>query len=269
MNDYYVYVYIDPRSYEEFYYGKGRGDRKREHLKEDGDSEKARRIKEIQADGKEPIIKVIAARLSEDQALLVEKTLIWKLGRTLTNKSSGHYSDHFRPHRTFDRELPDFDYANGIYYVNVGEGEHRNWDDCRKYGFLSAGQGAKWRDQISRLLVGDVVVAYLAKAGFVGIGVVEATAVPVREFRIGGKSLREMTLVAPKVFEHEDEPDRCEYPVRVRWERSVPRQKAYFQRKSGLFTTQLVRASLAGQPTTLSYLEQRFAIELTPLLTGA
>jgi hypothetical protein len=25
MNNYYVYVYIDPRNYEEFYYGKGKG----------------------------------------------------------------------------------------------------------------------------------------------------------------------------------------------------------------------------------------------------
>ncbi len=25
MNDYYVYVYIDPRNFEEFYFGKGRG----------------------------------------------------------------------------------------------------------------------------------------------------------------------------------------------------------------------------------------------------
>ncbi len=28
MNDYYVYVYIDPRNREEFYYGKGVGSRK-------------------------------------------------------------------------------------------------------------------------------------------------------------------------------------------------------------------------------------------------
>jgi hypothetical protein len=33
---------------------------------------------------------------------------------------------------------------SGFYFVNVGEGEHRNWDDCRQYGFLSAGQGEKY-----------------------------------------------------------------------------------------------------------------------------
>jgi len=27
MNDYYVYVYIDPRNHEEFYYGQGVGSR--------------------------------------------------------------------------------------------------------------------------------------------------------------------------------------------------------------------------------------------------
>lgn len=31
-SDYYVYVYIDPRNYEEFYYGKGKGNRKDAHL---------------------------------------------------------------------------------------------------------------------------------------------------------------------------------------------------------------------------------------------
>lgn len=33
-SDYYVYVYIDPRNHEEFYYGKGRGARKGAHLKD-------------------------------------------------------------------------------------------------------------------------------------------------------------------------------------------------------------------------------------------
>jgi len=47
MSEYYVYVYIDPRNFEEFYYGKGKGSRKDDHLFEDSDSEKAKRIKAI------------------------------------------------------------------------------------------------------------------------------------------------------------------------------------------------------------------------------
>jgi len=81
MGDYYVYVYIDPRNNEEFYYGKGTGSRKDAH---------------------------------------VEKTLLWKLGKWTTNIATGHFADKFRPHNTLHKELSGFDYQNGIYYYNVG-----------------------------------------------------------------------------------------------------------------------------------------------------
>lgn len=51
MEDYYVYVYIDPRNFEEFYYGKGKGSRKEAHLHDGGDSEKAKRINDIRKPG--------------------------------------------------------------------------------------------------------------------------------------------------------------------------------------------------------------------------
>jgi hypothetical protein len=77
--EYYVYVYIDPRNFEEFYYGKGKGNRKEAHLKDDSDSGKAKQIKAITEEGLKPIIKVIAKGLTESEAFLIEKTLIWKL----------------------------------------------------------------------------------------------------------------------------------------------------------------------------------------------
>ena len=137
--NYYVYVYIDPRSYEEFYYGKGKGARKDAHLSDVGDSAKVTRIQEILKDGQRPIIRVIASGLTELEALMVETTLIWKLGRTLDNIASGHFVSRFREPNTYHKELAHFDFENGIYYVNVGEGETRNWDDCRGLGFLAAG----------------------------------------------------------------------------------------------------------------------------------
>lgn len=152
---YYVYVYIDPRNFEEFYYGKGTGSRKSAHLSDDSDTEKAKRIKAIKKEGLEPIIKVIAKGLTEKEAFLVEKTLIWKLGRNLTNLSSGHFADKFRPHDTFHLDLSGFDFNNGLYYINVGEGKHRCWADCNKFGFLSAGQDKKYSDPIRTLELGD------------------------------------------------------------------------------------------------------------------
>src|SRR5688500_13649392 len=98
--DYYVYVYIDPRNYEEFYYGKGKGNRMYSHLDDNRDNEKVKRIQDIRQSGLEPIIKVIAANLTKEEAFLIETTLIWKLGRMLTNIVAGQFSEKFRPHNT-------------------------------------------------------------------------------------------------------------------------------------------------------------------------
>ena len=170
MNGYYVYVYVDPRNYEEFYYGKGIGSRKDAHLDDQSDSDKAKRIAHIRKEGLAPIIRVIAQGLSEAEALLVEKVLLWKLGKWTTNIAAGHFADKFRPHNTLHKELTGFDFRNGIYYYNVGESPHRNWDDYVEFGFISAGQGARWRDAMLGFREGDVFAAYLKRRGFVGVG---------------------------------------------------------------------------------------------------
>ncbi len=53
---YYVYLYVDPRTNEPFYVGKGQGDRALAHLCDTSESLKVARIKEIQALGLEPQI---------------------------------------------------------------------------------------------------------------------------------------------------------------------------------------------------------------------
>ncbi len=259
---YYVYVYIDPRNFEEFYYGKGLGSRKDVHLQDDSDTEKTKRIKAIKEAGLEPIIRVIAANLTEHEAFLIEKTLIWKLGKTLTNKSSGLFSEKFRPHNTLHQLLPGFDFKNGIYYLNVGKGVHRSWSDCRKYGFLSAGQGARWRDQILGLHVGDIVAAYVKSSGYVGIGRVIAAAIPINQFKINGLPLNPSKLSCPNIFENSDDLDKSEYVVQVQWLKAVAEEDAYFKAHAGLYTPQRVRASLANQEATLSFLEQSFDVDL-------
>ena len=262
---YYVYVYIDPRNFEEFYYGKGTGSRKSAHLTDDSDTEKAKRIGAIKKEGLEPIIKVIAKGLTEKEALLVEKTLIWKLGRNLTNLSSGHFADKFRPHNTLHQDLSGFDFNNGIYYVNVGQGQHRSWADCKEFGFLSAGQGIKWSDPIRTLEPGDIVVAYLKNHGYVGIGRVTEKSVRINDFRIDGKSLRQLALKEPNIFEN-CENSKSEYPVKIEWIRTVDSKEAKWKRNGGLFTSQLIKASLQGQRATKEFLEIEFNITFKDLL---
>lgn len=266
MPDYYVYVYIDPRNYEEFYYGKGKGARKFAHLKDRSDTDKVKRLSAIRAAGLSPIIRVIATNLTQDQALLIEKTLIWKLGKSLTNISQGHFSEKFRPHDTFHKYLPGFDFRKEIYYVNVGEGPHRRWNDCRKYGFLSAGQGPQWSDPLKSLCEGDCVVAYLKGAGYVGIGIVTNPAIRVSDFRYKGKRLDKHPLEAPDMFANCDDEDCSEYVLAVRWIKTVEREEAFFKRKGGLFTSQLIRASLSNQPRTLDYLERSFQLSIPDLM---
>lgn len=266
MNNYYVYVYIDPRNFEEFYYGKGKGSRKNAHLFEESDSKKSQRIALIKQAGLEPIIRVIARDLSEHDALLVEKTLLWKLGRQLTNVSSGHYSSNFRPHDTHHLLLAGFDYQNGIYYYNVGEGQHRSWDDYVRYGFISGGHGARFRDAMLGFQPGDVAVAYLKKYGFVGIAQLIDRAKPVRDVSINGRPLLNHNLECPSLGKHAESDELCEYVAPVTWLRAVDRSEAKWKSRSGLYTTTHVRASLDGQPTTLEFLEKEFDLDLRELV---
>ena len=103
----------------------------------------------------------------------MEATLIWKLGRFTANVAGGHFAEKFRPHNTYHLELSGFDYRNGIYYYNVGEGPPQElgrlsdvWITARQ------GKGLRWRDAMLRFQKGDVVAAYLKGRGFVGIGVI-------------------------------------------------------------------------------------------------
>lgn len=264
-SDYYVYVYIDPRNLEEFYYGKGKGSRKEAHLFEASDSPKTKRIAEIRTNGVQPIIRVIARGLTESQALLIEATLLWKLGRFTTNLARGHFTELFRPLDSLHRDLPGFDFQNRLFYFNVGEGrgERRLWDECRKYHFIAAGHGPRWRDAICQFRPGDIFAAYLKGAGFVGIGRIKESAKMARDVRIDGKPLLQL---CPIMDQDADSEDFSEYAARVEWIRAVPRAEAKMKRKAGIYTTPLLRASLDGQPRTVDFLAKEFDVNFQELL---
>ncbi|HLX62043.1 MAG TPA: GIY-YIG nuclease family protein [Planctomycetota bacterium] len=266
MDEYYVYVLIDPRNNEEFYYGKGKGSRKDMHKWDESDSEKAQRIAAIHKAKLEPIVRVIACELSEEYALLVEKTLLWKLGRNLTNQATGSYARHFRPHYTLHTELPRFDFQCGLYYYNVGEGPTRNWDDYVKYGFISAGQQVRFRDAMLGFKEGDIIAAYFKRKGFVGIGKIIARAKPIRDVILNGKPLLDHKLRATGMKSNKDSDEKCEYVATVKWLRKVDRAKAHFKKRAGIYTTTHVRASLNGQPETKAFLNDKFEIDIDEYL---
>src|SRR6516165_6723444 len=88
---YYVYLYVDPRTGEPFYVGKGQGERALAHLRDTGESSKVARVKDIQAAGLKPQIDILVHGLpSEEAALRIEAAVIDAIGPVrLTNEVRG------------------------------------------------------------------------------------------------------------------------------------------------------------------------------------
>ena len=90
---FYVYAYVDPTNLEIRYIGKGSGNRALSHLDSSEESEKFEWIQGLKTGGKEPRIDIIARNLTEENALLIERSLIDVIGLghgKLTNKVRGH-----------------------------------------------------------------------------------------------------------------------------------------------------------------------------------
>lgn len=126
------------------------------------------------------------------------------------------------------------------YYVSVGEGPHRTWADCVRYGFVSAGQGKWYSQSLKALDVGHRVFACVPGAGYVGVGTVTEQAVPASEFEVvvDGQAVPvlDAPLEAPQMAENAGDPDLSEYVVRVDWERTVPVAEARWEK--GMFANQ-------------------------------
>lgn len=115
---------------------------------------------------------------------------------------------------------------NGEFYVSFGDGMGRNWEDARRYGFISGGGGRWYSKTLNQLQKGDRVWVNIPKTGYVGVGIVEAPAVKIDEFKVtteqGEVPLLEAPIKADYHKEWINDEDRAEYIVRVRWLRDVP-----------------------------------------------
>jgi len=152
---------------------------------------------------------------------------------------------------------------DNIFYVNIGESQYRDWDDCRQYGFLAAGGSQRRINQISGLEPENLVAAYLKGSGYVGIGLVEEKAVPIDEFLYKGLSLSKLPLTKPEIFTRAGQHNICDHLVRIKWLVTADRSMAKWEK--GLFASQNVKASLSSQPTTIAFLEREFRIAFDSL----
>ena len=143
--------------------------------------------------------------------------------------------------------------------MNVGEGAHRNWDDNRRYGYISAGQGAKYSSFLKRLKVGDKIFAYMKKLGYVGYGEVTREAAMIKEFVPAGESqpVLDLPLKAKHADENSDNPELSEWAIGVEWLRSYPAEDA--RRFKGAFANQNIVCELR-HADTIEFLEQEFGL---------
>lgn len=147
----------------------------------------------------------------------------------------------------------------GEWFVNVGEGPHRTWNDNRKYGYIGAGQGEKYSRPLRNLKVGDRIFAYMKGLGYVGYGEVVKEAVPIADFTVEdtGSRLLDASLEAPHANENSDSQTLSEWAVGVKWLRVFPREEA--KTFKGAFANQNIVCKLR-EPKTLEFLHTEFGV---------
>lgn len=130
---------------------------------------------------------------------------------------------------------------NGEYYVSFGHDDSRSWDEARRYGFISAGNGSWYSGTLRLLKEGDRVWVKAPGYGFVGVGVVTGESTPAAEFRLPngeGGSAPALEVLTEGYYHRDcaDDPEMAEYFVPVRWLDTVPLNRAV--NEVGLFGNQ-------------------------------
>lgn len=143
MDDFYVYVFLDPRKpgshtwhesvfdYQLFYVGKGRGRRWRRHLAKKELSKnipKSNKIQAIRKAGMEPLIVKVVIDLSEQKALDIEREMISKFGKVwnggmLVNQVDGGVGTSGLPRSEETKRK----ISQSLQGVNVGRYMNEQW----------------------------------------------------------------------------------------------------------------------------------------------
>jgi hypothetical protein len=126
------------------------------------------------------------------------------------------------------------------FYVCFGHDEHRDWNDARRYGFISAGGGRWYTQSLSALKLGDRVFAYIPERGYVGMGTVTESVRPAHELIVerDGESnlLRNLPVAAVAMWDNADKEEHAEHAVRVTW--TVTRELDNAVWEKGMFANQ-------------------------------
>lgn len=149
------------------------------------------------------------------------------------------------------------------FVVNLlDDGKLRTWNDCVKYGFVSAGQGKWYSRTLKSLFPGARIFCMIPGEGYVGVGIVKKEAVPVTEFEVEfegeNKNILDVRLKATDMGRNKEDLDLCEYVVRIDWIKTEPRKEAYWEK--GLKANQNTAFKLKSK-FTIEKLTEHFNLE--------
>jgi len=122
-----------------------------------------------------------------------------------------------------------------VVNIDVDSNGISSWDDAVKYGFVSAGGGRWYIQTLNQLYPGARIFAMRPKVGYLGVGIVKEQSKPIKEFMVTAddgslKSIMDVQLKAEALKENADNPELCEYFVKVEWIKTVPEKQAYWEK---------------------------------------
>ena len=147
---------------------------------------------------------------------------------------------------------------NGEYYANFGANHDRPWLNGKRYGFIRAGGGARFKRFLEHLPIEGRVWVKVPGSGFVGVGLVIAEAVPYKEFVVSDDDGTECHL---SEIESDLDPNEDEYVVAVKWLHVVNIEDAVKGR--GLFGNQntVAQPRVPKWQFTVDFLKQAWEID--------
>ncbi|RKQ90872.1 hypothetical protein C8N24_0687 [Solirubrobacter pauli] len=156
------------------------------------------------------------------------------------------------------------------YYVSFASDEHRDWEDARRLGFVSAGWGRWYTKTLHNLEPGHRVFVRAPGQGYIGVGVVTQPARLVEDVQVPGPDgvltpLLDADLNAPAMHHHPGDHDKGETVVRVNWYSTVPISQAYSE--SGLFGNQNSACKLSDA-TTIEKVCKHFNVPVDRMTDG-
>jgi hypothetical protein len=152
---------------------------------------------------------------------------------------------------------------NGEFYCSFGDPPQRSWEDATEFGFISAGGGKWYSNTLQLLSPGDRVWVKVPGTGFVGVGRITGPVEPASTFQVstpdGMKPVLQAATRAMYHKELQDDPDRCEYFVPIKW--LATKSLAQAVQEIGLFGNQntICKPTTPKWRTTVERLKPRFA----------